>query len=132
MSYYVVAIERDDPLLDMFHYLGSKLIDESTTRVRAELQRVGDSSFLKSLEQVEVYTFGAVMPGHEQGVPEWAKIYMPTPEYEKFGKVYFLNELALRMYKEGGVEFETLKVISNEDLPQGCSRSLSAPYLPKE
>ena len=134
MSYYMIALEHDDPLARRakFHQLGCGLVDESQKRVMSELQRTGDSTFLKNLEHVEIYTFGEVMPGYEHTLPEWAKFYMPTSEYERFGKVYFLNELAFRMYKEGGVEFAVAKVISDEELPKGCSRSLSAPYSPKE
>ncbi|HZG50711.1 MAG TPA: hypothetical protein VEZ40_01125 [Pyrinomonadaceae bacterium] len=133
MSYYVVTFERDDPFVQRhkFHEIGCSLVDASTERVRAELRRTGDSAFLKSLEHVEIYTFGEVMPGYEHTLSEWEKFYMPTPEYENFGRVYFLNELALRMYREGGIEFEVAKVISDEELPRSCSRSLSAPYLPK-
>ena len=134
MSYYVVALERGDPLLNghKFYRIGCNLVDESIERMRAYLGRGGDSSFVKGLQHVEVYSFGEVMPGYEHTLPERAKAYMPTPEYEKFGKVYFLNELALRMYKEGGVEFEVMRVISDEELPEGCSNNLSAPYFPKE
>lgn len=134
MSYYVVALERDDPLVKRhkFHEIGCGLVEASTERVRAELLRTGDSAFLKNLEHVEIYTFGEVMPGYEHALPEWARFYLPTPEYENFAKVYFLNELALRMYREGGVEFEVAKVISDEELPVGCSRSLCAQYMPKD
>lgn len=65
-------------------------------------------------------------------VPEWMRIYLPTPEFEGFGKVYFLNDLAFRMYKEGGIDFEVVKIISDAELPGGCSPSLSGPYMPKE
>jgi hypothetical protein len=134
MSFYVVALERDDPLLQRhkFHQIGCSLVNASKERIIAEFRRTGDRAFFKSLESVEVYTFGEVMPGYEHTLSEHEKFYMPTPEYEKFGKVYFLNELALRMYREGGVEFEVAKTISDEELPKGCSLSLSAPYLPKE
>ena len=57
MSYYVVALEHGDPLLEKskFHYLGCALVDESKDRIRAELRRTGDASFLKSLGNVKVY-----------------------------------------------------------------------------
>ena len=131
MGYYVVALERDDPLSERngFHQLGCKLVDESMQRVRAEMLRTGDSSVLKRLERVEVYTFGEVMSGYEQRIPDWAKFYLPTPEYERFGKVYFLNEVAYRMYKDGGVDFEVAKIITDEELPKGCNRCLGADYL---
>ena len=134
MSYYVVALERDDPLAEKhkFHELGCNLVEESKNRIFAELRRTNDSAFVKSLPRIEMYTFGEVMPGYEHTVPEWAWFYLPTPEYQRFGKVYFLNEPAYRMYKEGGVEFEVSKVIPDDELPGGCSPSLGAPYFPKE
>jgi hypothetical protein len=134
MSYYVVAIERGDPFLKrhLFNEIGCRLVKESMERIMEEVRRTGDSAFAKSLERVETYTFGEVMPGCEHSLPEWAKSFLPTEEYEKFGRVYFLNELAFRMYKEGGVEFEVYKVIADEELPKGCSPGIGAPYWPKE
>jgi hypothetical protein len=134
MSYYVVALEEDDPLAERhtFHEIGCRLVEESKDRMFALLRRTNDSAFVKSLPHVEVFTFGEVMSGYEQSVPEWARFYLPPPEYQRFGKVYFLNEVAYRMYKEGGVEFAVSKIIPDDELPKGCSRSLSAPYLPRE
>ena len=132
MSYHVVTLERDDPLVrrHKFHQLGSDLVRENMMRVRDELRRSGGSSFLKELPQVEMYTFGECLPGYEDTVPGWLQMYLPTPEYRRFGKVYFLNDLALRMYREGGVEFEVAEGIADGDLPEGVTRCLSAPYLP--
>lgn len=67
MSYYVVGLERGDLLLERhrFHQLGCKLVEESMARVRTKLLHTGDSSFLKELENVKMYTFGEVMPGYE-------------------------------------------------------------------
>jgi hypothetical protein len=134
MSYYVVALERGNPLLERskFHQLGCKLVDESMKQVREEMLRTGTSSVLKKLERIEVYTFGEVMPGYEHRLSEWETFYLPAPEYEGFGKVYFLNEVAYRMYKDGGVEFEVSKIITDEELPKGCNRSLGADYLSKQ
>jgi hypothetical protein len=134
MSYYVVAFEHNDPMLKrhQFNEIGSRLVYESMERIAEEIRRTGDSAFTKSLKQVETYTFGEVMPGYEQSLPEWAKAYLPTEEYKRFGKVYFLNELALKMYREGGVAFEIYRVIADEELPKGCCPGITAPYWPKE
>lgn len=132
MNYYVVALDRNDPLLEMFDFIGGRLARESVERTMAEIRRTGDSSFIRSLVRAQTFSFGTVMPGHELTVPEWMKFYMPTPEYEKFGKVYFLNEAAYRMYREGGVEFDIYKVIPDDELPEGCTRGIGVPYLPKE
>jgi len=134
MNYYVVTLEHVDPLTkkSKFLYLGQDLVDETMERVRIKLQNTGDSSFLNELENAEVYTFSECAPGYEQKLPELAKGRLPTAEYEKFRKVYFLNESALRMYKEGGVEFEVAKIISDDELPEDCHRTLSSHYLSKE
>jgi hypothetical protein len=135
MSYYVVALEPSDPLMKRgkFHRIWSTLINESMERARAELLRTGDPAFLRSLQHVEIYTFPIeVMPGYEHTLSEQERFYLPTLEYERFGKVYFLNELACRMYREGGVEFQVTKVISDDELPRNCRLSLNAPYFPKE
>ena len=134
MSYYVVALEHGDPLLKrhQFNEIGSQLVNESMERIAEEIRRTGDSAFTKNLKKVETYTFGEVMPGYEERVPEWAKAYLPTEEYKEFGKVYFLNELALKMYREGGVAFEIDRVIADEELPKECCRGIRAPYWPKE
>src|SRR5258708_7874220 len=117
MSYYVVALEHGDPLLKrhQFNEMGFQLVNESMERIAEEIRRTGDSAFTKNLKQVKTYSFGEVMPGYEERVPEWAKAYLPTEEYKKFGKVYFLNELALKMYREGGVTFEINRVIADEE-----------------
>jgi hypothetical protein len=134
MSYYVVAFEHGHPLLKrhQFNEIGSQLVKESMERVAEEIRRTGDSSFIKNLKQVKTYSFGEVIPGYEERVPEWAKAYLPTEEYKKFGKVYFLNELALKMYREGGFAFKIYRVIADEELPKGCSPDITAPYWPKE
>lgn len=133
MSYYVVALEREDPLVrgNEFHEIGCRLIREATERVMAEIRRTGDPSFVKSLGHAETYTFAEVLPGAEHALPGWAKAHLPTEEFARFGKVYFLNEPALKMYREGGVEFDVYRVIADDELPAGCSRGISAPYLPK-
>ena len=132
MSYYVVAFELDNPLAkgDKFFHLGKGLVIESFNRIRTKLRHTADSSFLSDLEKVKVYSFMGVAPENEHLLPEEAKSHLPTPEYKKLGRVYFLNEVAFRMYKDGGTELQVVKIISDNELPKGCN-SLSALYSPK-
>ena len=53
---------------------------------------------------------------------------MPA-EYDQFEKVYFLNEVALRMYREAGIDFEVLKTISADEVSKMLGPSLSGPYV---
>lgn len=132
-NYFVVAFELDNPLAkgNKFFHLGKDLVDESFNRIQTKLRHTADSSFLSDLEEVEVYSFMEVAPENQHLLPEEAKSLLPVPEYKKFGRVYFLNELAFRMYKAGGTELQVVKIISGNELPKGCTRNLSAPYSPK-
>jgi hypothetical protein len=55
----------------------------------------------------------------------------PPSEYEKYQGVYFLNDVALNMYREGGIELDIMKTIPKSELPKGCNRSLEGPYIPR-
>ena len=133
-NYYVVTLEHGDPLAEQakFHHVGSDLIEAGVERLRAKMLRTGERAAPADLEYAEVFSFGEVAPGFEHLIPEWMRFYMPTEEYKRFAKVYFLNEAAYRMYKEGGVNFEVAKVIPGGELPAGCNCNLSGPYIPKE
>ena len=50
-------------------------------------------------------------------------------EYEQFKKVYFLNEVAHRMYQQAGEDLEVLKTISADELPKLPGPALRGPYL---
>jgi len=60
--------------------------------------------------------------------------YQPSAffaEYEQYGRVYFLNEVARRMYEEAGEQFEILKTVSAEEVSKIPGPALGGPYLPK-
>lgn len=132
-DYYVVTLEHGDPLAgDEFHRLGALLIQESLERSRSIKGRTGDRSVIGDLEYAEVFSFGWVLPGHEHAVPEWAQARLPTEEYRQFAKVYFLNGVAYRMYRDSQVRFEVSRVIPEAGLPRGCQCNLRGPYFPKD
>jgi len=142
-NYYVVGFTHENPLAhtNYFHNEGVRLIKDSVQRLRG-LSR----EQLQSLEQAVVYTL-LMLPPHLrqqfQGatireaepdrVQQQAKLDMmlnPLAEYEQYDQVHFLNEVAVRMYKEGGIDLEILGTVSEDDLPEGCNRSLRGPYVP--
>jgi hypothetical protein len=133
VSYYVVVLEHDDPLAsgDYFHWIGCRLAREATERIMAQARRTGDTSFIHDLGRAEMYTFFSVSLDFEYALPDWVKAHLPTEEYARFGKVYFLNETALRMYRDGGVEFDDYWTIGDDELPTGCSLGIGASFLPK-
>jgi len=64
----------------------------------------------------------------ERGIEQ--NVDMPE-EYKEYEKVFFLNEVALRMYREGGIALDVLKKVSGPDMPKRCSRTLRGPYIPQ-
>jgi|SRR5919106_1066241 hypothetical protein len=48
-----------------------------------------------------------------------------------YDALYFLNEAALQMYREGGIALDTLKKSSSDEIPKRCNRILGGPYLPR-
>jgi len=64
----------------------------------------------------------------ERGIEQ--NVDMPE-EYKEYEKVFFLNEVALRMYREGGIALDVLKKVSGSDMPKRCNRTLRGPYIPQ-
>ena len=142
-TYYVVAFTHENPLAhnNYFHNEGVRLIKACVQKLRG-LSR----EQLQNLEQAVIYTL-LMLPPHlrqqyrdmgisaadSDRVQQQAKLDMmlnPPTAYEQYDQVYFLNEVAVRMYKEGGSDLEILQTISEDELPAGCNRSLRGPYVP--
>jgi hypothetical protein len=144
-NYYVVAFTHENPLAhnNKFHYEGVRLIKESIQRIPRGLSK----EQAQELEYAIVYTLLMLSPHLRQQYEktnieggnteqaqqqEMLKVRLnPPAEYEEYDQVHFLNEVAVRMYKEGGTDLEILKRISEDELPQGCNRSLRGPYIAK-
>jgi hypothetical protein len=144
-DYYVIAFTHENPLAqnNKFHHEGVRLIKESVQRIPRGLSK----EQAQGLECAIVYTLLA-LPPHLKEQLQNAKIEAqdseqtwqremigvmlnPPVEYRQYDQVHFLNEVALRMYKEGGTNLEILKIISEDELPEGSNRSLRGPYIPK-
>ena len=144
-NYHVVALTHENPLAqnNQFHNEGVRLIKKSVQRIPRSLSK----EQAQDLEYAIVYTL-LMLPPHlrqqfqnmnveaqntEQAQQqERIKVMLnPPTEYEPYDQVHFLNEVALRMYREGGINLEILKTISEDELPDGCNRSLRGPHIPK-
>jgi len=142
-NYYVVAFTHENPLAhnNYFHHEGVRLIKASIQRLRGLTREQ-----LQTLEQAVVYTLLMLPPhlrhqfqnaeirvGNTDRVQQQARLDRmrnPPAAYTQYDQVHFLNEVAMRMYKEGGIDLEILKTVSEDDLPEGCNRSLRGPYVP--
>jgi hypothetical protein len=102
-DYYIVLFRPDDPLAQdhKFRRIGFELLNESRNRIPPGVTIEASDSF-KYVEALSL-----------------------------FDALYFLNEAALQMYREGGIEIDTLKKISSAEIPQRCNRILGGAYFPR-
>jgi hypothetical protein len=134
-THYVVPVLPDDPratkdLLD----LGKKLIQQSVENIRQKLlaDYSRKDSLLQSVEYAQVYVWTRIPPEIKERLKRMMGEEFENPaEYDQFQQVYFLNEVAFRMYREAGADFAVLKTVSAEELPKIPGPSLSGPYLPE-
>jgi len=143
-DYYVIAFTPENPLArnNKFHDEGVRLIKESLQRIPRGLSK----EQAQGLEFAIVYTLLVLPPflkeqfqntkiGAQDGEQAWqhemiGAMLNPPLEYRQYDQVHFLNEVALRMYREGGTNVEILKTISEGELPKGSNRTLRGPYIP--
>jgi len=102
-DYHVVLFRQDDPLAQdyKFRRVGIELLKESGNRIPHGVTKEAAGDF----QFAEVWSL--------------------------FDAIYFLNEAALRMYREGGIEFDTLKKISSAEMPKRCGLVLEGTYIPR-
>jgi len=130
-DFYVVAFRQGDPLaqVDKLHNLGVELMRGWEKRIPRSLTNEPD----KDIKYAEVWSLVNI-PQHlrqllrERGIEQ--NVDMPD-EYKEYEKVYFLNEVALQMYRDGGIELDALKKVSGSDMPKRCNRTLRVPYIPQ-
>lgn len=135
-TYYVVAFLPNDPRASTQDLLsiGQKIIKESVENIRQQL--LADyskrDSLLPHIEYAEVYVWSPMPVQIKQRWKEALGAGFEVPaEYERFEKVYFLNDVALKLYREVGEDFEVLKTIPADKLLHILGPSLSGPYMPK-
>lgn len=135
-TYYVVPFLPNDPRADTQDLLaiGQKIIKESVENMRQQLlaDQSLKPSLLQNLEYAEVYVWTPIPPEIKQRWKEAIGEEFTVPaEYEQFKKVYFLNEVALRMYQQAGEDLDVLKTISADELPKIPGPALRGPYVAK-
>lgn len=133
-TYYVVPLPPDDERASMHDLLvtGQKIIKESVENIRQKLlaDQSSKDTLLPNLEYAEVYVWQPIPREIQERLKRMTGEEVKVPaEYEQFERVYFLNEVALRMYREAGIDFEVLKTISADEVSKILGPSLSGPYL---
>ena len=133
-TYYVVPFLPGDPRADTQDLLavGQKLIKESIENIRQLLlaDQSRKDSLLPNLEYAEVYVWTPMPPEIKERFKEAMGEWVEAPaEYEQFAKVYFLNEVAHRMYQDAGEDLHVLKTISAGEVPKLTGPALRGPYL---
>jgi hypothetical protein len=135
-EYHVVAFTADDPRASSrdLHDVGVTAIKESTERIRQKLlaDRSRQASLVQSLEYAEVYVWKQIPPEVRPRFIEATGREWETPEgFEQYAAVYFLNDVALRMYRDAGETFGVLKTIPAEEMPKTAHHTLGGPYVAK-
>jgi len=130
-DYYVVALAHDHPLAqnNELQQVGQELMRDSVKRARR-----GIRDGLKDLKSAEVWAL-VKWPSHIERLLTENNIvheFDVPKEYQGYEAVFFLNDVALKMYREGGIQIDVLKKISSDEMPGGCvRRTLGGPYFPK-
>jgi hypothetical protein len=135
--YHVVPFMSADqhPSASDFLSIGHRALKESVEKVRQKLltDQLRKQQFVQTLEYAEIFVLERIPPEIKQ---RWARKmgekFGPPAEYDRYEKVYFLNDIALRMYRDAGAEFEILKAISADEVPGMAFPSLRGPYIAKE
>jgi hypothetical protein len=135
-NYYVVAFEQDNEVARMFYKKMQKAVEDSRERLRQKYlaNKAQGNVPEENMEQMVMYVWAPMPPQVRQYLQEMTgEEFEDFTEYDQYGRVYFLNELALRMYRDIGEDFEILKIITAEDVskvPGGPA--FRAYYIPKE
>jgi hypothetical protein len=129
-DYYVIALAHGDPLAEdsKMHDLGRDLIRGSIERIRRDMIQP-DFRNLKPAEVWVLVSRPPLIEGLLAGTDSQHDYEVPE-EYRKYDRVFFLNEEALRMYRDGGVQFDVLKKVSSDQMPAGIHRTIRGPYIP--
>lgn len=136
-NYYVVPFAKDEvkDRAEAFIARWRAAMNDSMARVRDRLiaNPPDRSSFIQSLSHAEVYIWTPMSAEIKERVQEFlGEVLDVPPEYDRYGKVFFLNEAARTLYEEAGEKLEVLKVISAEEVSKIPGPSLRGHYLPKE
>lgn len=130
-EYYVIGI-KDENLRD------KAFLDAGLGMIKASIERLRGVTRdqLKVIPYAEVFTLIRLTPEIKRALEDRSirlnidSNFDATAEYSGYEKIYFLNETALRMYRDAGIELEVLKKTSAAEMAAECHRTLRGPYLP--
>jgi hypothetical protein len=135
-TYAVVAFltENLEASAPDFSEIGQRALRDSVEVIMQKLRADYSTkdSLLKSLEYAEVYSWSPMPLELKQRFEEVMGVELNMPaEYEQFAAVYFLNETAVKLYRDAEVVFEIWKSIPADEVPKIPGPFLRGPYLPK-
>src|SRR5262249_35148330 len=124
-SYSVVAFRGDDPRAE-----SNWLTGRGRLFMVASNRRSAGHDPLPPSEHVEVVSRPESMPESMRAELESMGVwYDPPNTYPDFAKVYFLNDAAIRMFRDNGVELPVLETVEEDAVPSRFGPSLSCPYV---
>lgn len=128
-DYHVIGVKEENSSDQEIIETGRRMIEASVPRMRAM-----SKDQLRDLPYAEVFTLIRLPPDIRRAL-EVQQIRMNVEsnfdlpeEYGGYEKIYFLNETALRMYRDAGMKLEVLKKVSAAEMPAECHRTLRGPY----
>ena len=132
-NYYACAFRDHDDQQKRFETFNRR-IQESVARLRQRIPQTDPNkrrSLTETLEYAVVYVWS---PAARQMMTMMGREYQVPSRYNLDRAVYFLNETALKMFRESGDDIEVLETISADEfsdfnLP---GPQLRGPYIPKE
>jgi hypothetical protein len=134
-NYYVVTFPGDDIRAHTrrFYYRGKEALESSEERIRRlRITRSSESrSAIEHLPYAEVYMWQALPADLGKPLGAAGRQFGVPAEYEQYKIVYFLNEVALKMYRDAGEEFVVLKTVSSDKMLEIPGPQLRGPYLPE-
>ncbi|HRH41492.1 MAG TPA: hypothetical protein PKY82_07585 [Pyrinomonadaceae bacterium] len=138
-NYYVVPFKEDNASAQDFWAKGRDATQKSIESFQKRLPREASEQrvAIENLKQAVVYTWRPLSAEISVQIRRELKEamyedYEVPEEYNQFGIVYFLNELALQMYQEIGEDFEVWKTIAAEEAAKiALHPSLQGYYIPK-
>ena len=132
-AYHVVAFASDSKEARDFYEKGRRATAESNERFRQKYLNEKDN-FNDEDYRTVMYVWTRTPAHIKERLKDRFNGFVDLPtEYDGFDKVYFLNDLALQMYREAGEDFKVLKVIPAAEIEKILSRpSFRGYYVPKE
>ena len=127
-EYNVVVLTGDDSLeqANEFFDAGRRLIQESVDRMR----RVPVRKLPTNSQSAEVFSLFTVSRQIREALDEeTAAALEPPAEYRDYERVFFLNDVALKMYEDAGIVLDVLRKVAAAEMPPHCLQTLRGPYL---